>query len=238
MKNLFFAKSLLSPSHCGWLLLLGASTAWAAPSDPEDSPLYASSRVKAFATMDQCDRGGLSPDATGAAARPGAVIVVEGRHWYKSSASEFAGSGKQLNGSGPSPSDLTYAVTCVPPTSCATCSGTTRCGSGATCTALTCAGPTCFVSPPTCYYAATCYGPMGCSTELVDVNVPQPGQFQVSFGSSAQLKYVLQYSTNLSNGSWTEACTTNGTGSTITLRHTNSAPLAVYRLLIQTLSND
>lgn len=115
---------------------------------------------------------------------------------------------------------------------------------------LTCliSQPTCFVNytckVPTCDGSATCTGsatcqgtctPASCPTSLSSVSVPQAGQIRVSFSSSAQLNYVLQYCTNLSASGWMQACSTNGTGGTVTLGHTNGAAISVYRLLIQSL---
>ncbi len=112
-----------------------------------------------------------------------------------------------------------------------TCDGYSTCGQSscgpATCNALPTCAQTCL---PTCNSTCT---PANCQVAISDVTVPQAGQIQLSFTSSAQLQYVLQYSTNLATGSWTEACSTNGNGGVLTLGHTNGAPVALYRLLIR-----
>ena len=114
-----------------------------------------------------------------------------------------------------------------------TCSGYPTCDNSATCIFSS----TCNNQQPTCGTFPTCTGtcaPASCQTTLYGVSVPQPGQLQLSFASSTQLKYVLQYSTNLSSGAqWAEACSTNGNGGAMTLSHSNGAPIALYRLLIQ-----
>ena len=72
-----------------------------------------------------------------------------------------------------------------------------------------------------------------CRTSLVDIRVPQPGQIQMSFLSSAVLRYTLQYTTNLPGGQWLDVCTVSGNNSMMTLSHTNPAARSFYRLLIQ-----
>ena len=136
-----------------------------------------------------------------------------------------------------------------------TCDGGTTCDGGPTCAGVSCTEPgqTCYVGPTcqtetctgttTCDGTATCTGwstctgtcePASCPTRFSEITVPEPGQIQLSFSSSAQLKYSLQYCTNFSAKIWLEACTTNGSGGVLTLRHTNGAALAFYRLLITT----
>lgn len=147
----------------------------------------------------------------------------------------------------------TCGATCGPPqpTMCMlTCSGGATCQPTATCYMSTCLGdpsPTCAsatCSGATCGSSTTCQGQTTCSatcsatncvTPLYDVKVPQPGQMAVSFNSSAQLRYALQYSTNLVPGTWLEAYSVTGNNSAITLAHTNGASRCYYRLLIQDL---
>ncbi len=202
--------------------------------------------------------------ATQAPVGSGAVIVVDGTQWYNGSAIEWAGSlGTRLtNAKNTSPvpaqtywdpsCDATHCGSCLPtrsglPTCVQTCvdPGPTclyqTCMGGSTCNEVTCTPPpTCYIqtcaTDPTCQ-GPTCTGtcvPANCPTALSDVSVPEAGQIQLSFNSSAQLKYVLQYCTNLSAASWAEACSTNGNGGVLTLCHTNGAAFSVYRLLIQT----
>ncbi len=137
------------------------------------------------------------------------------------------------------PMPTCYNFSCGPGPTCSgsiTCQGYPTCdlgscGAGLTCTTMpTCGGsPTCAPSP-TC--AGTCV-PANCQVAITNVSVPQVGQIQLSFISSAQLQYVLQYCTNLVTGSWMEACLTNGNGDVLTLCHTNGAQHSLYRLLIQ-----
>ncbi len=117
-------------------------------------------------------------------------------------------------------------------TGMATCQGYPTCDYSATCMYSS----TCNSQQPTCGTTPTCTStcaPAICPTTLSGVTVPSPGQVRLSFNSSSQLKYVLQCSTNLSSAAWAEACTTNGNGGVLTLSHSNGAPAALYRLLIQ-----
>lgn len=135
---------------------------------------------------------------------------------------------------------ITCRLTCDPGITCLyqTCNGEATCTANQpTCVAVTCTqlNPTCLPAP-TCGGAATCAEtclPENCPTAISAVSLSQPGQIQLSFSSSAQLDYVLQYCTNLSASGWMQACSTNGTGGMVTLGHTNGAPVSVYRLLIQ-----
>ena len=224
--------------------------------EPDDSPLYAVSLHGAFADMATRDQGSLRPLSAGArvATGPETVIFVSGTKWSCESGLEWAtsvGQARQAGQGRSGPLDLTWQSTCNAPTTvCASCVPT-RCGGGPTCV-RTCVdpGPTCMVSTctgePTCWGATctpvtcvppTCKGtcaPANCPTVLTDVRVPQAGQIELSFTSLAQLRYVLQYCTNLAEGTWAGVFTNNGTGGLLTLRHTNGAPTSAYRLLIQT----
>ncbi len=230
------------------------------PNEPEDSPLYAVSLHGAFADMAARDQGILHP-LTGqmqGVAGPDTVIIVSGARWSRESGLEWENFVEQVRQAGQTrsgPLDLTYSVTCnLPTTQCVSCVPT-RCGGVPTCVqtcvdpGITCMYPTCNAEPtcsgPTCTpyscmptsCAGTCTGtcvPAYCPTRLIDVHVPQAGQIELSFSSSAQLNYVLQYCTNLTAGTWAQACTNNGNGGVLTLRHTNGATMAAYRLLIQT----
>jgi hypothetical protein len=157
-----------------------------------------------------------------------------------------------------SPTCRNYPSCHVPGPTCIyyTCGGGTTCNGGPTCSGVSCTepgltcmtGPTCTVATctgnSTCDGAATCTGwstctgtcvPANCQVALTDVQVPYPGQIQLSFDSSGQLKYVLEYCTNVTAGVWLAVGTTNGSGGVVTLCHTNGAPVALYRLIIETL---
>jgi len=136
------------------------------------------------------------------------------------------------------PMPTCYNFTCGPGPTCVgnmTCQGYPTCGEGSCGPGLTCTSmPTCSGSQ-TCVPGPTCTGtcvPANCQVALYDVNVPQVGQIQLSFVSSAYLRYELDYCTNLAIGSWAKACSTNGNGGVLTLAHTNRAPAALYRLWI------
>ncbi len=226
--------------------------------EPEASPLFARSLQGAFAEMAARDQstGPARESSNRPAAGSGTVVLVEGTRWYNGSAKGRAGPIRRLS--------YTTDVSCVSPPTCyptflpTYCGGVTcgptcdpgptcvyqTCNGEATCTANqpTCVGTTCYPAPScvvaTCAPWPTCQGtcaPASCPTFLTAVSVPQAGQIQLSFISSAQLSYVLQYCTNLSASGWVEACLTNGNGGLITLVHTNGAIMSVYRLLIQNL---
>ncbi len=231
--------------------------------EPEASPLFARSLQGAFADMAARDHGlGRARESSNRPATgSGTVVLVEGTQWYNGSAKGRAG----LLSAGPIRRlGYTTEVSCVTPTTCyitflptycggVTCSQTCdpgptclyqTCNGEATCTANqpTCVGTTCYPAPScvvaTCAPSPTCQGtcaPASCPTALTAVSVPQAGQIQLSFISSAQLSYVLQYCTNLSARGWVEAFSTNGNGGPITLVHTNGAMMSLYRLLIQNL---
>jgi hypothetical protein len=59
------------------------------------------------------------------------------------------------------------------------------------------------------------------------------GEIQMSFYSSVNLRYALQYCTNLTAGQWTQAYSAVGNGGVMTFGHTNNAPQACYRVLVQ-----
>ena len=104
----------------------------------------------------------------------------------------------------------------------------------------TCYGTTCDLAcqptfQPTACLSSTCgstCGPAQCPTALFGVTVPQVGQIQMSFSSSASLQYTLQYCTNLAANEWLNATNAQGNGGVITFSHTNNARLLFYRLLI------
>jgi len=231
--------------------------------EPEASPLFARSLQGAFADMAARDHGTerARESSNRPAAGSGTVVLVEGTQWYTGSAKGRAGplsTGPiRRLGYTTEVSCLTPTMSCTTcmPTYCGgvTCSQTCdpgptclyqTCNGEATCTANqpTCIAVTCTQLTPTCWPAPTCAGavtcagtctPASCPTALTAVSVPQAGQIQLSFSSSAQLSYVLQYCTNLSASGWVEACSTNGNGGLITLVHTNGAMMSLYRLLIQ-----
>ncbi len=255
----YFWKALLTLALSSLAASPGIARVVATPAtESEASPLFARSLQGAFADMAARDRGiargwdGSPWPATGS----GAVVVVDGTRWFNGAAARRAGS---LGASPIQPLGTTTDVTCQPTysggTTCGsapTCSTSPTCGGIVTCQATCGATPTCLISQPTCFVNYTCKAPTcaptvtctgptclgtcapaSCPTALTAVSVPQPGQIRLSFSSSAQLSYVLQYCTNLSASGWVEACSTNGNGGVITLVHTNGAMMSVYRLLIQ-----
>ncbi len=140
----------------------------------------------------------------------------------------------------------TCGATCGPPgpTICLlTCSGGATCQPNPTCYMATCPGtpsPTC--ATPSCSGAtcaestcSTTCSATNCATPLFDVTAPQSGQIAVSFNSSARLRYILQYCTNLTQGVWEGALCVTGNNTAITLTHTNACERSYYRLLIQDL---
>ena len=123
------------------------------------------------------------------------------------------------------------SATCnIPTCNGPTCANTFTCNpyNSVTCVLPTCTGSTC--GNPTC--VGTCY-PASCPTTLFNVNLPASGQIQFSFSSSLQLIYVLQCCTNFGAEVWCDVCSSNGNGAVLTLCHTNGAPAAFYRLIIQ-----
>ncbi len=154
--------------------------------DPEDSPLYASSRQNVLAAMATRDH---APPGPGVAVGAGAIIVVEGTKWYTMPTSPRTDR--------PHPLDVTTDLTCSPmqcPTAASatcrtcvsypTCSGNATCTpdatcngtctfyptcagsgqatcSGPTCVGATCAGPTCSIYYPTCL-SLTCQQQVTC----------------------------------------------------------------------------
>ncbi len=88
----------------------------------------------------------------------------------------------------------------------------------------------------TCQAQLTCQGtcvPAQCAPSFNEVRVPRPGEIEMSFSSSGYLSYALEYCTNLLSGQWVEVSSQRGNGGLMTLSHTNNAPFACYRLLVQ-----
>ncbi len=275
MHSLSWSQGSLTRRLRACALILWPLCALGAPSEPEDSPLYAASRQRALADMADHDRGlwaGVTRQGAGGIP-PGAVIVLEGARWRVVEGAPPVqgrpGSGTQVKNT-LQPRGVTTDLSCTAPTMCTTCQYTS-CGatcetgatcwgsytchgitcyspscSGPTCSEPTCwgvscslPGPTCF-PPPTCGVTAcgaTCLGtcaPEVCPTSLTDVQVPQPGVIQMSFMASSALRYTLLSCTNLIAGPWAAVSTVANTQGTVTLSHTNPAPVAFYRLLVQT----
>lgn len=206
--------------------LPGPARAMACFDEPEDSPLFADSRQKAFAEFASQDRVSLANQSTAGRVTPAAsqIIVVEGTLWHslagkasKVPAEGRYGKGMTRDGS-PTCDQSCRTPTCQPPTC-----------PYATCSAQTACYPTCY--QPTCYIGGTCT-PAQCRTVLYGVTIPQVGQLQMSFSSSASLQYTLQYCTNLSANQWLDATNAPGNGGVMTFSHTNNASLSFYRLLI------
>lgn len=203
MSNVVYAESLLGLRRKGLLMLLvlvGAGSARAEITEPEDSPLYASSRQKAFADMADRDRGVWLPRGSRGTTpgQAGSVIVVEGTRWRSApdTMQPLAGAKArpQPGGTlakGPRPLDITTDLSCTWPTMCTTCGDLsctwptmcTTCAAttcGASCDATpTCRGyPTCHVPIPTQCIYATCTGGSTCNagqTTCVGVSCTEPG---------------------------------------------------------------
>ncbi len=138
--------------------------------------------------------------------------------------------------------------TCISPPTCSgmtcsepTCRGVSCSIFGDTCQATACGKVTCngaatCVGAATCMGAPTCIGttcaPANCPTSLSEIQVPRPGEIQLSFNSSSSLQYTLQYCTNLSSTQWLTATNAQGNGGTMTFFHGNNADVSFYRLLI------
>ncbi len=194
--------------------------------DAEDSPLYERAAKRAYADMAAHDQLlGPQDGSGGTVLGTGAVIVVEGTRWHRTTDTGQAGQSR------PRPLGVTTELSCQPtcavscaPTTCGaticvgyTCRGTTcytpSCV-GATCTEPTCIGVSCSIPGDTCYFPTSCgqatctatctwtCTPANCPTVLSDVQVPRPGEIQMSFMSSGSVRYTLQWSTNLSAGQW------------------------------------
>ena len=261
MNRLYAVKAFLrSVLLVGLAALTSRFDAAAASADAEASPLFARSMQNAVLNMVVHDLGSQRSDPGPSEVIIVAETQWYNRSFTRwDSARPLL---KLTRQDGPTPSQVTTDISCMSPTMfCPNClptrTGAPTCvmtcvDPGPTCLVHTCAGgPTCEATPPTCVGAtcipaptcviSTCTGtptctstcvPAECRTALYNVTVPQAGQIQLSFDSSSQLQYVLQYCTNLSAGEWTEAWRTNGNGGMLTLRHTNGASVSVYRLLI------
>jgi hypothetical protein len=159
------------------------------------------------------------------------------------------GWGPTCGGSG----QITCSSTCDTSPTCSgssTCQGYMTCGYLQTCTGYeTCAGSilTCG-SSPTCSYNATCYHYNTCWATCsvgfcpapqifgvnVSNNVPLPGKCTVrmSFYAGSSVRYTVQYCTKF-DGLWSNVFSKLGNDTTTTFLHTNDAPRAYYRILMQ-----
>ncbi len=219
--------------------------------DPEDSPLFADSIQRAFAQFAVHDvvslaaRNRMHEESGGNGLSAGAVVVVEGTQWHRVTGAGQNGQPGTGAGGQPGPLSVTTDLTCGP--TCAvscfpTCSGGATCAGGQSCNGLTCIGPNCVVptvAQPTCAGTVTCspwlcptYTPALCPATLFGVTIPQAGQIQISFNSSASLQYTLQYCTDLNSNEWLLATNAQGNGGLMTFSHTNNASISFYRLLI------
>jgi hypothetical protein len=165
--------------------------------------------------------------------------------------------GQKPNGTTYDSSPTCVATSCqiaCPPTS----HGGPTCAPNASCTpSITCASPTCGPSPtcsqPTCVDWPTCGGVPTCSTTCmgtcdilscpapslssvtVSNNPAVPGEYVVAlrFNASGTVKYTVQYSTNLNAPEWSDIFSKLGDNSTTMVVHSNAAPRAFYRVVMQ-----
>ncbi len=146
----------------------------------------------------------------------------------------------------PGSGQATCGTTCNNPP---TCAGYPTCNNAPTCRYIeTCEGwgTTCGTAP-TCSYIATCYRYNTCwatcslgfcpapQISSIAVSNSVPGQYsvQISFLASGSVRYIAQYSTNLDGLWWSNIFSVIGNGSSRTFVHTNEAPRAFYRILMQ-----
>ena len=81
---------------------------------------------------------------------------------------------------------------------------------------------------------ATCPAP-SLSTVTVSNNPAAPGEHvvELSFNASGTVKYTVQYSTNLDALEWSNIFSKVGDNSTTVVGHSNAAPRAFYRVVMQ-----
>ncbi len=81
---------------------------------------------------------------------------------------------------------------------------------------------------------ATCPAP-SLSSVTVSNNPAVPGEYVVefSFNASGTVKYTAQYSTNVNASEWSNIFSKLGDNSTTVVVHSNAAPRAFYRVVMQ-----